>query len=68
MGLYFFFALVMAFSTSLITVDNLVLALVCKILLGIIVYTVLVLCFDGDIRKLSVQIIKNKSLKGILPR
>jgi len=68
MGLYFFFALVMAFSTSLLTVDNLVLALVCKILLGIIIYSVLVLCFDGDIRKLSVQIIKNKSLKGILPR
>jgi len=65
MGLYFFFAMTMAFCTSLVTVENLALALVCKIVLGILVYSALVAGFDGEVRKLSLKVLRNKTLKGV---
>ena len=56
----------MAVCTNMITLDNLFLSLVAKILSGILVYSILVLVFDGEVRKLTWQAVRKKSFRGIV--
>lgn len=63
-SLYFVLAVIMAYCTTMITIDNLLLSLLFKILLGVFLYSALVLAFDTEVRRLSMQAISNKSLKG----
>ncbi len=66
--LYLLLSVVMAGCTTMITLDNLLLSLVCKILSGIIVYAVLVVLLDREVRAIVVQLIKSKNFKGLFLR
>ena len=66
--LYFVLAVIMGSCTTIITVDNLLLSLFFKIIFGVVFYGGLILIFDSEVRRISMQAISNRSLKGIITR